>query len=679
MEVMRRNGADAVIEPLIALVGRERLLAQLVEELASGRNVSNPQRAGDALADLSAMGVRRYLDLNWDPLLESSLNQKRVSVYTGQESASLSEALRGPDTIVIKPYGTAERPDTLILTPHDFRRKLSVTPELERVLGYLLSTQTLLFVGLDTGAIERFLSGLPAQLESSGREHFAYVPKDYNTDLWSQGFAKRFGITVLPVDSGVGSSVRAVLKPLTERARDSQPSSKRASLNRPPLPGLEKIRTLHLENIGNFISIDIKFADSWTLFLGDNGGGKSTILRAITLALAGNDPRGEAMAARLLRMGERTGAIDLTLGSSGGLTLKTRLTRDGNRVVVSAAQITPLQASQGIVLGFPAVRGVTTTQSTGPTRMSTPEPSVDDVLPLLQEKIDTRLNQLKQWVINTAIQSEDKPDSRQARMFSTFRQILRDVVPGRQVEYSHIDRETWTVYLKTEDGVVSFDSLSQGTSSILAWVGILLQRLYDTYPSSDSPEKSAALVLIDEIDAHLHPRWQRKLVALTRRQFPNIQMICSSHSPLLAGAVNRREVRIVERNPKTGRSEANEPAEDVSGQRVDDILTSSLFALTTTRSPEAEQKIKEYFVLFEKFDRTPDENLQLEALEEELDKLNYGPSGQAKARQQTLRTTLTTQLDSIPKDLTGPLAQRLAAGRSLKPGEDDESSELPTA
>jgi predicted ATP-binding protein involved in virulence len=301
--------------------------------------------------------------------------------------------------------------------------------------------------------------------------------------------------------------------------------------------------------------------------------------------------------------------------------------------------------------------------------MDAPDPSVDDIAPLLQEKVDTRLNQLKQWVINTAIQSENAPNGREARMFETFSHVVRDVVPGRHVEFGRVDRQTWTVWLRTADGEVSFDSLSQGTSSILAWVGVLLQRLYGIYPHAEKPEEGAALVLIDEIDAHLHPRWQRKLVTLTREKFPNVQMIASSHSPLLAGAMRRTELRIVERDPITAQMRAESPREDLSGQKADDILTSSLFELPTSRSPQAEAKIKDYFALFEKYDRTPQENDKLRSLEEELDQLNYGPTLADRKQQQQIQSTLNAQLDAIPENLAASLSARLAGGAQAREGE----------
>ena len=664
-KLIAESGSDAAIEPLLSLVGRDKVLQALAAELSMER--ASPKDFHRHLATLAQLGARRYVDLGWDGVLDTILRSVQARAFSSRNFTGLSEALRASEVTLIKPYGEISEPGGISLTAQEFRRQLSQSPELERCLASLFSAQTLLFVGMNTKAIEQFLSGLPPQLESSGREHFALVPFDWSLELWSQGFAKRYGITVLPVDAdGSAESATEALGRIAGDAQQRRASRAPSKGKQSDFTGIGTVRSVQLRNIGNFKSIDVDFHEHWNLLLGDNGGGKSTILRALTLALSGNDARGEAMAARLLRNGEGAGSIEMNLGANGATKIRTVLVRDGTRVKITSPQVTPLQAGQGLVLGFPALRGVTTTQPTGPTRMSAADPNVDDVAPLLQEKVDTRLNQLKQWVINTALQAESAPNGREAQMFKTFRRVLRDVVPGRHVDFHEVDRTTWTVLLQTDDGIVSFDSLSQGTSSILGWIGVLLQRLYDIYPNAKKPEDGPALLLIDEIDAHLHPRWQRKLVTLTREQFPNVQMISSSHSPLLAGAMRREELRIVERDPASGEMRALMPREDLSGQTADQILTSSLFALPTSRSPEAETKIRGYFKLYEKPNRTPDEDQELRKLEEELDQLNYGPTRQMRETQQALQQSIKAQLDAITPEMAAAISARVGSARTRK-------------
>jgi len=137
------------------------------------------------------------------------------------------------------------------------------------------------------------------------------------------------------------------------------------------------------------------------------------------------------------------------------------------------------------------------------------------------------------------------------------------------------------------------------------------------------------------------------------KHFPKVQVIASSHSPLLAGAVERDELRIVERDLDTEEMKADPPREDISGQKVEDILTSSLFSLLTTRSSDAEVIIKRYFGLFEKPSLTNEEERELAELGEKLEALNYGPTRRQKGVNDELKESIEAQVKTLsPADIT---------------------------
>jgi predicted ATP-binding protein involved in virulence len=253
-------------------------------------------------------------------------------------------------------------------------------------------------------------------------------------------------------------------------------------------------------------------------------------------------------------------------------------------------------------------------------------------------------------------------------MLATFTRLIADMVPGGGIHFGGVDRSDWRIYVNTRDGAVPLDSVSQGMSAILNWIGVLLQRLYDTYPGSAAPEQEAAIVLIDEIDAHLHPKWQRQIVTLARHHFKNVQMIASSHSPLLAGAVERFELRVVARDSETGDMRAAPPPEDLAGQKAEDILVSSMFALPTTRSVDAERTINRYFELYQKLAPSPAEEAELEELRGKVEALNYGPSGPEKQQLAELDSKLTADLDRISTDTLHALERlRTPERQSEKP------------
>jgi hypothetical protein len=90
---------------------------------------------------------------------------------------------------------------------------------------------------------------------------------------------------------------------------------------------------------------------------------------------------------------------------------------------------------------------------------------------------------------------------------------------------------------------VPLEAISQGTGSVLCWIGTLLERL------SEAGSGGAALVLIDEIDAHMHPKWQQLFVSAFREQFQDVQVIATTHSPLLVGSLKPEEIWLVHRAP----------------------------------------------------------------------------------------------------------------------------------
>lgn len=95
---------------------------------------------------------------------------------------------------------------------------------------------------------------------------------------------------------------------------------------------------------------------------------------------------------------------------------------------------------------------------------------------------------------------------------------------------------------------LSLDQLSHGQRSLLAMVGDLARRLAMLHPESKDPLAGQAWVLIDELELHLHPGWQRRTLPTLWRTFPNTQFIVTTHSPQVLADVPGDAVRILRRN-----------------------------------------------------------------------------------------------------------------------------------
>jgi len=92
--------------------------------------------------------------------------------------------------------------------------------------------------------------------------------------------------------------------------------------------------------------------------------------------------------------------------------------------------------------------------------------------------------------------------------------------------------------------------VSQGTLSVLTMVGLTYRFLKSLYPRVSESDlfRKQAIVVIDEIDAHLHPAWQQKILQLFRDTFPNIQFIVTAHTPLVVGGCKEHEVAVLRKS-----------------------------------------------------------------------------------------------------------------------------------
>ena len=142
----------------------------------------------------------------------------------------------------------------------------------------------------------------------------------------------------------------------------------------------------------------------------------------------------------------------------------------------------------------------------------------------------------------------------------------------------------------TEDSMdIPLERLSDGYRGTLAWIGDLIRRLFDAYPDSDNPLKERGVVLIDEIDLHLHPLWQRSVVEDIRKLFPNLQFIVTTHSPFVAQDMRPNDCIIVLEKSKRGPVIAREEPGVIQDWSADQILT-SYFGLTRGTRGEAAQR-----------------------------------------------------------------------------------------
>jgi predicted ATP-binding protein involved in virulence len=140
-------------------------------------------------------------------------------------------------------------------------------------------------------------------------------------------------------------------------------------------------------------------------------------------------------------------------------------------------------------------------------------------------------------------EERDNPSFLGARAVSVISEALTTFLGG----FENLRIEEEPLRLKVDKGGVPLDisQLSDGERSFLAIVCDLGRRLALANPKIENPLHGAGVVLIDELELHLHPKWQREVVEKLRTTFPNIQFIATTHSPQIIGELSRDEVRLL--------------------------------------------------------------------------------------------------------------------------------------
>jgi predicted ATP-binding protein involved in virulence len=152
--------------------------------------------------------------------------------------------------------------------------------------------------------------------------------------------------------------------------------------------------------------------------------------------------------------------------------------------------------------------------------------------------------------------------------------------------------------VKTPYGEVSLEALSLGYQTMTAWAVDLAWRLYQRYPKAAEPLREPAIVLIDELDLHLHPRWQRKIRESISAAFPQVQFIATAHSPLLAQSYLGMNLAVV--REENGQAIIENDPKVVKTWRIDEVVTSALYEIGSAFSPEIASGLEERTRLMQK-------------------------------------------------------------------------------
>ncbi len=194
----------------------------------------------------------------------------------------------------------------------------------------------------------------------------------------------------------------------------------------------------------------------------------------------------------------------------------------------------------------------------------------------------------------------------------------------------------------TPDGPLPLDVLSQGTQSIVQFLARFLLGYAEYYDFPSDLREKPAVLIIDEIDAHLHPSWQQRVIPALTERFPHLQVFCSTHSPMMLAGLKTGQIQLLQRG-ETGNVSVTKNEMDIAGWTADEILRNIMGIVDPTDEASAD-RLRRLQELLEKEELSDDEASEVAQLRQEVrqDLLGGPTSTMVKEVADGLRGSLTT-------------------------------------
>jgi len=375
-----------------------------------------------------------------------------------------------------------------------------------------------------------------------------------------------------------------------------------------------RIESIMLHEVGPFADLRIELPEGSNpdladvyLLTGPNGCGKTTLLYAIA-SIIENDPR-------LLRPRMWTETSRASLVASGQ---ERAMTPAGSPELAAAAAILDDIAEQRPLKPLDQYTTMVFLRSLGPVKVNwaafayagTREVESGHVRAISEQSesplagslsfqgtADTRT--LAQWIANQEfkrLKAKETGRGERAEQIAhsvrVIEQTVARIIDDPGFAFVTGDDLDLDVRVRHHGVILDMNVLPDGIKSIVSWTADLLMRL-DRIPwVDDTPTvQRSFLLLLDEIDIHLHPAWQRQVIPIVQRLFPKAQIIASTHSPFVVGSAD--DAHVITFAMKDGRSVVESCKPSQVGVSYSAVLR-DIFGITSEFDVETERMLAEF-------------------------------------------------------------------------------------
>ncbi len=370
-----------------------------------------------------------------------------------------------------------------------------------------------------------------------------------------------------------------------------------------------RIDHLEIKNFKKFSDYTIDLHPQFTLLVGDNGTGKTTILDALaiaagiwlvnapdsTLSTSGRNILPAEIRLEAVKTGDRrTRLVECkpvqisAMGQIGESTIQwlrqinpksSTTSNAGSKEVLEIITNLFERDRSGENIWFPVIAyygagraWLPSNKRDSKAKQSSPSRRWDAFYDCFEERI--RISDIQNWFQKEAIASVNE----QGQMRSGYKvvefAILR-CIPGADAIWFDPDR--LEIFISIDNNPQPFSNLSAGQKMIVALIADIAIKVVNQNAAFLTEELSIddrvlplllqqtpGLVLIDEIDVHLHPKWQRQVVNDLKTTFPSIQFVCTTHSPFIIQSIEQGELRSLDFEDTQSLEYANQSIEDIA-------------------------------------------------------------------------------------------------------------------